>query len=391
MSNSNKHAERDWASLPLLPFWTIKDKLDIFDNLSLASVCRDWNSISSSYPKRQSIGDGMPWIMQMNKSIDISARDFVNILGKKKFTLDLPEFVNSLLLYSKQGWLLMLRKNISKERKSFQAPDSVFLINPFTRAKLEMPDNTFSSKKYHGSFSTKNGNPERVVLLNDCSMGQTTLSMAFPGDSSWTKYSYFGQPMQIDGRSGLITIEEKVYYLNIKENMVIHDMGTKEWKELPGPSNEIGYRYIMEYEEKILKLFFCTRQHTSHSICSYNDTEFSWERMSIDDVKDMSLYLSRKTSCFAAKDKGLKVNQLIPIYCGVRHGFPVTYGFNIVSHDLIDGDTQTLELPLRIGSSAKWVDILVSFSCFLHWTYFMTYQVPLYSISNYSEFTSLPL
>ncbi|KAK1364319.1 hypothetical protein POM88_039880 [Heracleum sosnowskyi] len=357
MSSSNKHAESDWASLPLLPLWMIKDKLDIFDNLSLASVCSDWNSVSSTYPKRQSIGDGMPWIMQMNKSIDSGARDFVNISRKKKFTLDLPEFVNSLLLYSKQGWLLMLRKNIWKERNSFQVPDSLFLINPFTRAIIKLPDDVYASKKYYGSFSTKNGTPDRVVLLNGCLSGEMTLCVAFPGDLTWTKYSYTGQPMQIDGRCGLITIEEKVYYLNLKENMVIYDMGTKEWKELPGPSNEIGYTYIMEYEEKIIKVFFSTREHLSHSFCSYNDTEFSWERINIDGTKDTSLYLSRKTSCFAAKDKGLKVNQLVPIYRGVRRCFPVTCGFNIVSHDLMDGGTQTLELPLPICSSAKWVDI----------------------------------
>lgn len=87
--------------------------------------------------------------------------------------------------------------------------------------------------------------------------------------------------------------------------MVIYDIGTKEWKELPKPRNEIGYTYILEYEDKIIKLFFSTREHTTYSFCSYNDTEFSWERIEINDVKDTSLYLSRKTCCLSAKDKGL--------------------------------------------------------------------------------------
>ncbi|XP_017217319.2 F-box/kelch-repeat protein At1g57790 [Daucus carota subsp. sativus] len=359
MSSCNKHAEHDWASLPLLPLWMIKDKLDMFDNLSLSSVCRDWHSMSSSYPKRHTIGDGMPWIMQLNRSILSGARDFVSISRKKKFTLDLPEFVNALLLHSKQGWLLMLRKNLTKERKSYPDAESLFLINPFTRAKIGMPAVVlaYAPQECHGSFSTRNGNPERVVLLTGCFSGQMTLSIAFPGDLSWTKLSFFGQPMQIEGRCGLITIEEKVYYLNLMENMIIYDIGTKEWKELPGLGNENGDMYIMEYGEKIINLFFSTSEHTSHSFYSYNDTEFTWERIKIDDLKETSWYLSAKTSCFSAKDKDLKVNQLVPKYRGLIRGAPMTYGYDIVSHDLINGGRQTLELPWQINSSAKWVDI----------------------------------
>ncbi|KAK1364312.1 hypothetical protein POM88_039873 [Heracleum sosnowskyi] len=356
MPHNNKHAERDWASLPLLPFWMIKDKLDMFDNLCVASVCRDWQSASSSYPKRLSVGDGMPWIMQMKNIFDCRVMEFVSILRNKKFVLDLPELFNSLLLYSKQGWLLMRCRKVSKRRN--RCPDSLFLINPFTRAKIEMPDAVYISQEYHGSFSTCNGYPERVVLLNCCLFGQMTLCTAFPGDLSWTKYSYVGHPMQIDGRCGLITIGEKLYYLNFKENMIIFDMATNEWKELPGPRNEIGYTYIVEYEKKIIKLFYSTHEH-SHSFYSYNDVDFLWEKLNIDDMKNTSWYLSRNTSCFTAKDKGVKVFQPALKYGGEcdHHGFHMSYGFDIVSHDLIEGGKQTLELLCRISSLARWVDI----------------------------------
>lgn len=55
-----------WSSLPADIFCIVKekDKLDIFDIASVNSVCHNWWVASKNYPQRQTVGDGIPWIMK---------------------------------------------------------------------------------------------------------------------------------------------------------------------------------------------------------------------------------------------------------------------------------------------------------------------------------------
>ncbi|KAI7982240.1 F-box/kelch-repeat protein [Camellia lanceoleosa] len=144
-ANTKEEEEEFWSQLPFLLLWMIKDRLDFIDDVQLSAVCRHWWSASASYPKRlQSAGDRLPWIMQFSRNnfVKSGLREFICVSRRKKFTIDLPEFCNADTLFSKQGWLLLHRKNFSSDGRggNRRLPDSVFLINPFTKAKIEMPD-----------------------------------------------------------------------------------------------------------------------------------------------------------------------------------------------------------------------------------------------------------
>lgn len=130
-----------WCPLPVLLLWTIKDKLDIFDNVRFAAVCRDWWSASVRDPKRlQSVGDGLPWICQPSSDFGGSSREFISVTRERKFTIDLPEFREASVVSSKCGWILLSRSNFNTppNRRRRRLPDSLFLVNLFTGGKSKI-------------------------------------------------------------------------------------------------------------------------------------------------------------------------------------------------------------------------------------------------------------
>ncbi|XP_074325685.1 F-box/kelch-repeat protein At3g18720-like [Apium graveolens] len=355
MSHEKRRNEAKWSALPVLVLWMIKDKLDIFDDMCVASVCHDWRAASLSYPKKQSIREGMPWLMQQNKNVDSSLQDFISITRKKKVTLYLPEFSNALVLFSKQGWVLLRRKNFVVTRE--RLPDSVFLINPLTKAKIELPD-VAESHEFFGSFSTHDGYPVSVVLISAGIFCRITLRTAKPGDLVWTKHAPVERTMQFEGCRGLISIGEQIFYFDIWGKMTIYNMATRVWKELLRPRNELeGVNYIAEHDGKIIKLFAGGYDdHTSYAISVYNDADTSWERVKIDEMSSV-WYLSRLHNCFCARESGSKIYLLRPKYGGLLRCTRTIRGYTVLSHELNDGGTQTLQLPYEIYPSAKWVDL----------------------------------
>uniref|UniRef100_A0A2N9FTH3 F-box domain-containing protein n=1 Tax=Fagus sylvatica TaxID=28930 RepID=A0A2N9FTH3_FAGSY len=113
-----------WCLLPDLVVWMIKDRLGVVSNARMASVCRNWWYASLSYPNHESAPPIC--IMQpANNKNSSSCYDFIctptSQREEEKFTVNLPDFDEAELVFSKHGWLLMKRKY------------SLFLFNPFTK------------------------------------------------------------------------------------------------------------------------------------------------------------------------------------------------------------------------------------------------------------------
>lgn len=358
MADDEGNRRGTWSILPDLLLWMIKDKLDIFDNTRLAAVCRDWRSASASYPKRlQSVGDGLPWIFDsVGNDYHSTRRQIISVTRKQKFIIDLPEFQDAFSLFSKHGWILLRRQNLLKSIK--QSPDSFFMVNIFTRAKIKLPDMVDTPCLCGGSFSTtQEGYPHCIVLLYKIRASRVTVRIAYLGENevSWIDHTYFDQPKCYMAHSNLIIIGQRVYCYDDWGRMIIYDMAGNSWKQIIGLEDAPYQSYIAELDGEIMKIEPEDFNFKSFKVFRYNDAASAWEQLSNDAVRDTSWYLAERYSCFAAKEKGLKVYFLCPEYDHLRIG--QLRPDNFVVHDLLTGSMQTLHLPYPITIFAAWVDI----------------------------------
>lgn len=347
-----------WSALPDLLLWMIKDKLEFFDNMRFAAVCRGWRSASASYPKSlQTVGDGLPWIWQESSSSKGSSRDFISVTRGDKFSIDLPEFHHAAVLFSNCGWILLRIFNRSKSAPtSRRVPDSVLLINPLSRAKIKLPDILHTTVGYSGTFSVHEGYPHCVVLLKSVYGAKVTIGTAYPGDKVWTEHTYIGERTVFSGRRNLITVGKLVYLYDRCGRLIIYNMASDSWKVLSGSTNVLLKGYVTEHDGAILKIEHEMREDQnfgSYELFVYNDADTAWERLNNDAVRDTSWFLGDSKSCFSVKEKGLKVYFLCPL----KDRFHLQSRDNVVVHDLLSGTTRTLHLPYPVRLSANWVDI----------------------------------
>ncbi|GAB2234082.1 hypothetical protein Droror1_Dr00003319 [Drosera rotundifolia] len=130
----------------------------------------------------------------IHDNISSSKREFISISSKEKYTIDLPDFVSTSCLASKNGWLLLLR-DVVLEETSF----SLFLLNPITKEKIEMPpidkDGAEVSSCF-AAFSILNGYPHHVGLVycvnKESGLLMITLACC-DGDRLWQKAALLQQ------------------------------------------------------------------------------------------------------------------------------------------------------------------------------------------------------
>lgn len=368
----------------------IKDRLDFIDNVQMTAVCRNWYFASASYTKKSiqsAASQRLPWIMQEYTN-NSSLREFICISRRKKFTIDLPEFHGASTLSSKQGWLLLWRKNISYSATAESnnnsnngidnngLPYSMLLLNPFTKATIKLPDVEKDGLATHaGSFSTTSEGYPHCVVLRCGHFGQghgglLILRIAYVGNdkTGWSKISFAGETVQyFDLFKGLLVHGQYVYCFDVWGMTIIYNMETHAWKEIPPrPENaEIGLCYMMEYEGDIVRVDRKRGHGFSLTMFRYNAIASSWEKFNNNDdddvmLKDISfLFLQPHCyHCFCAKatkeDGPLKKKAYVLKETFATQDVPSR--FNVLVHDLVDGSNQIL-LPLSNYASANWVDI----------------------------------
>lgn len=358
-----------WCLLPDLVVWMVKDRLGMFSNARMASVCRNWWYASLSYPNHESAPPIC--IMQpANNENSSSCYDFIRTSTsqreEEKFTVNLPDFDEAKLVFSKHGWLLMKREY------------SLFLFNPFTKVRINLPDVKDSFGLFAGtfSFSTSLKEPQCVFIYTYLFRGILWLRIAHPGDKTWTEYNYVNQIQRIElvFPRNVLAIGQKVFCFDDHGVLIIYDLVTQIWKEVDGPANDyFGWGWFMvEHQGEIMKLKYDSRgdQSCPDSSCifRYNDASTAWERLSYDDVKvkDTSWFLNTQGCCFSAKGHGFKVYFLKQPLVGLascrlgikrrRSEMPISDTLHARFHDMIHRTSQSL-FPYEFRRTASWVNL----------------------------------
>ncbi|KAJ3687841.1 hypothetical protein LUZ61_017005 [Rhynchospora tenuis] len=121
----------DWAHLPQAAVHLISQKVkSITDYVRFRAVCSPWRS--ASLPKPRHLPPQLPWLMLPWGSLDKrddGIRLFYDLWESKTRKLDLPETIDKVCCTSYRGWLLLVGS----------AGKEVFLLNPLTRARIQLP------------------------------------------------------------------------------------------------------------------------------------------------------------------------------------------------------------------------------------------------------------
>lgn len=345
VSTVSASSEVKWSLLPDLLLLMIRDKLDVFDDMRLSAVCRDWRVVSAQYPK-QCVGDGMPWVMHCDY-ISSTVRDFISVEGNKKFRVDMPEFGSARLLCSRQGWILFRQSQCT----GWCMMSYCFvLVNPITKSTIKMPHLDFNdSDSCFGCFSTHEGYPRCVaVLLIDRLANKFTIQTAFPGDQEWMAHSYIPQSFRFKWGNGFLAIGQNIHCFDREGNMVIFNKTTQMWKEVPSCSSTSIACHIVELEGQLLQLVQKNRYTYSYMVFRYNDTNTLWESLKYDDVKEISWFVMKEANCYISRKQSLKAYILPSNLSDDKSCFV---------HDLADRTTTEVGLCQSIIGAASWVDI----------------------------------
>ncbi|KAF7112826.1 hypothetical protein RHSIM_RhsimUnG0188800 [Rhododendron simsii] len=224
-----------------------------------------------------------PWLM-ITKDHRGSEREFFSPWIKTKFTVDLPEFAKTFVIQSKNGWVLLLTCHCCE-----QVP-RVFLLNPFTRAKLEMP-------RLPRLFSAYL--PSGISMLDHC------LAIAYPD-----RYLY------------LISNYGRVLRFNTIDFTMTN--GFKGWKV-----NQFGIKgkgsYFLQCNKEIIRV--CSTTSTGRlmpygrfslncfadaawAFYKYSFSKAAWEPLADDEIRGKSWFLSNCGTKFASAAEGTAVERV---------------------------------------------------------------------------------
>ncbi|KAF7113252.1 hypothetical protein RHSIM_RhsimUnG0144600 [Rhododendron simsii] len=314
--------EETWSCIPTLLIWMIMKRLQFINNLHLSAVCKHWLNAFHNFPKEQiptMSCSNFPWLM-ITKDHRGSEREFFSPWIKTKFTVDLPEFAKTIVIQSKNGWVLLLTCHCCE-----QVP-RVFLLNPFTRVKLEMPrlPRLFSAYMPSG-ISMLEGTPNCVALVDHC------LAIAHPGDNAWKIFTIpleicqpmFFQPVFfVDRHLYLISNYGRVLRFNTIDFTMTN--GFKGWKV-----NQFGIKgkgsYFLQCNKEIIRV--CSTTSTGRfmpygrfslncfadaawAFYKYSFSKAAWEPLADDEIRGKSWFLSNCGTKFASAAEGTAVERV---------------------------------------------------------------------------------
>ncbi|KAH7850335.1 hypothetical protein Vadar_031190 [Vaccinium darrowii] len=301
--NEETREKDNWSNLPALLVWMIKDRLNYPNNLRFSAVCKSWLHASLDY---QPIVDALaapPWLM-IARSIWESNREFISTSTGEKYNIDLPDLCNPITLFSSKSWLLLEKLDYTKITE-FDSP--IFLLNPFTKAKIKLP--YIAGGGYSGAFDVVNGNPHCVVLAkspSDC----VKLSITHLGDDTWATYNYtFGDLAKFNFIDWVVITGKLVYCVNYTARVFIFDLANLEWTDLMGKAGLVCMKFhlhFMESQGKLLQVHWPSRLNDATLVFyRLNESNTKWEPPDHKDLEDTCWFLcmagDRLSSVFKGK------------------------------------------------------------------------------------------
>ncbi|KAK2994921.1 hypothetical protein RJ640_004475 [Escallonia rubra] len=335
---------RDWAVLPTDILNLIISRLYFPAEISrFHGVCTAWKSVPAPLVRSQ-------WLM--SKPPIGTRLNFFHPLYCKPYSMEIPELEFAKVRFSKDGWLLMSDGDIN------------FFYNPFTRAKVELPN---LPQGYNGLF--KNNRFKMMTFTapptsSDCAVfGVNSLfdeviciSTIVRGEGSWKICRFQNNVPMFPSPCSPVICNGLLYCLGRDGKLGVFDREEGKWTVLDKPEkapfNSVYENFLMECEGDIMSVFVGTegfKRCAKVSVCRLDRLKMEWQE--IKELGDKMLFLSDST-CLSATSHipGMENKIYFPVlprlhgrygvFYTLATGMHQTFGIDFWSTDL--GDTREL-------------------------------------------------
>ncbi|XP_050229284.1 F-box protein At4g00893-like [Mercurialis annua] len=227
------------------------------------NTCKPWRSTVSNF-RYPPCDPCYPYLLSLKDQTCM----FVHPFYGHTFCLEFPELLNTHIRFSKFGWLLLSRTCYSH-----------FFFNPFTRHKIEIPDNFMpkidSCQFTKMCFSSPPTNSDDCYIVGISSLN---LFLFVPGQS-WTVY-FFGWPAYwesnlypqelkdhgLASHSHPVIHKNKCYILGLNGHLVVFDFKRRKfsliWRPFLQKKVDSVYRsFLVINDEKLLGIFEFDRRN----------------------------------------------------------------------------------------------------------------------------------
>ncbi|KAF7135577.1 hypothetical protein RHSIM_Rhsim08G0205000 [Rhododendron simsii] len=331
---------RDWTALPTEILSFILSRLFLGDFKRFRCICKTWKLVPSlpvpcptQCPSPQS-----QWLMLYRglKKLEMS---FFHPLLEDTYRMDIPELSGALLRCSKDGWLLLSR-----------GKHSVFFFNPFTKAKIDLPDLPHHYNFNAISFSCAPTSSECMIFGIYAFFDHVNFSVISRGEEEWTFCRFKGERDFHQAHTNPVFYNELVYCLGQDSTLGVFNPKDFSWKALPNPEKSRHFlyeSYLMECDGKLLAVFV-GKKGRGVSVYTLDDSKMAWER--VRDLGSKMLFVSHPVSFSATKVvEGMQNKIYFPRFLGKDGVFfsLATHRYESFGSRLSRKDFDGMEEPLH--------------------------------------------
>lgn len=313
-------------------------------------------------------GDTLPSVLSA-PDFSSTERWVLNISTKEFRTISDPSLSGAACVYNKRGWLLMRPQYPCNRRVT----GPLFLFNPITGAKIELP----MAKALNGpgtfTFSVVDGVPDWVIHANGISLRTIRL-----GDTEWGSHTFKGCGGHYKDFD-VSLVENQVMCVGSLGEVLSYDLLEGRWANIMRPvqTSVRGAKYAIECDDEVLRVRCPFPRFSSFDFSKLDLRRMEWVTLEESELENTSWFLGSRCS-FRRQGEGKKVYTLHNEYNGPRPP-PVTerpktrkfraklmtpseaaWGYdaerNVYVHDL-ETNVSRATLPAAFTTkSALWID-----------------------------------
>ncbi|KAL5712746.1 hypothetical protein ACHQM5_014887 [Ranunculus cassubicifolius] len=251
-----------------------------------------------------------PWLMHSKRGK--SGCSFLDPMCNVTHCFDIPGLLGSKIWFSKDGWLLMARSR------------SMFLLNPFTKATIQLPDLNGDFAFRGLSFSAPPTSSECIVFgICNPIYDRVVVCYVRLGEEAWTCIEHENQGVKFNLSDCNPVFHNGMFYCLGRECHMgifhLKDDRTGDWKVhlLPSPRASVHQNYLVESNGELLSVFVGSK---GSWVCAYKlistyfsgDLTMQWR--SLKSLGDQMVFVSRSTSLsLKAANDGMRNKIYFPL------------------------------------------------------------------------------